>query len=172
MNRQNQVAKTGRWIRATLMRGKRRSGPRCHHRVDPRSDAAATVTRPGDDATESTPVWAEAVSCMTAAGAPPDLLDQAAAREQRHIDEGGDPMGGHGFDVFLYEWVSDDSGPHPDDTDYVVPEEAKAFVRCVRPFFAEVERVLAGPRAAFVEEHREELLELQRQFEALDVEGD
>jgi hypothetical protein len=123
------------------------------------------------DATESTPVWAEAVSCMTAAGAPPDLLDRVAAREQRMIEDGGEPRS-HGFEAFLYEWASDDSGPHPDDPDYAVPEEVRTFVRCTTPFFAEVERALAGPRAAFVDEHRDELLQLQREFEALDVEGD
>ena len=125
------------------------------------------------DATESKPVWTEAVACMTAAGAPPDLLAQAAADEQRHIEEGGDPMGGHGFDVYLGEWVNEHNrSPHPDFPGYVVSAEAKAFVRCVRPFFAEVERALAGPRAAFVEEHRDELLALQREYEAFDVDGD
>jgi hypothetical protein len=51
----------------------------------------------------------------------------------------------------------------------VVSAEAKAFVRCVTPFFAEVERALAGPRAEFVEEHRDELLALQREYETFDV---
>jgi hypothetical protein len=125
------------------------------------------------DATESKPVWAEAVACMTEAGAPPDLLEQAAAEEQRHIDEGGDPMGGHGFDVYLGQWVNEHGrSPHPDFPGYVVSEEAKAFVRCTTPFFAEVERALAGPRAAFAAEHREELLALQREYEAFDVDGD
>jgi hypothetical protein len=124
------------------------------------------------DATEAKPVWAEAVACMTEAGAPTDLLEKAAASEQRHIDEGGDPMGGHDFDVFLHEWV-DSNNPtgHPDSPGYVVSAEAKAFTRCMTPFFAEVERALAGPRAEFVEQHRDELLVLQREYESFDVDG-
>jgi hypothetical protein len=124
------------------------------------------------DDTESKPVWTEATACMTAAGAPPDL-EQDAAEEQRHIDEGGGRIGGHGFAVYLIRWVKEYNGStNPDEPGYVVSPEAKAFARCMAPFFAEVERALAGPRAQFVDEHRDELLALQREYEAFDVEGD
>jgi hypothetical protein len=97
---------------------------------------------------ERTPVWTAATTCMTEAGASP------AASDTRHdaSDESGPPTNRASPGYLSYVERS------------VMPPET--FVRCLTPFFAEVERVLQKPRAAFVKEHRKELLELQRRFEA------
>ena len=42
--------------------------------------------------------------------------------------------------------------------------ESVAFVRCVTPFFAEVEKALRQTRAEFVAQHRDEFAQLRQQF--------
>jgi hypothetical protein len=103
---------------------------------------------------EGTTVWADARSCLTAAGAPSDAPEVRRAYRQRVPDVAGDGVSDPPpeFNAYL-SWVHD-------------PPSARAFAQCMTPFFAQVERVLQGPRAEFIERHRTTLLELQRRFEA------
>ena len=106
-------------------------------------------TRATIGAVEATPVWEEARACLIEAGAP--------------AEPGPDSGPSQGY----YQWAAsadalfnggrEDAGPSPD---------VQAYVRCVRPFYDEVERRLDKPRRDFVEKHREQLLELQAEYAA------
>jgi hypothetical protein len=103
---------------------------------------------------EAMPVWADARRCMTEAGAPSDAPEAQKAELESMAEEIGEDLSDSPPEFSAYvSWIFD------------LPT-ARAFVWCTTPFFAEVELVLKEPRAEFIERHREELLELQRRFEA------
>jgi hypothetical protein len=98
-------------------------------------------------AVEATPIWEKARSCVIEAGAPTEP----------------DPVSGPSLSAHIWASTADhdlnaggeSAGPSP---------EVQAYVRCVRPFYDEVQRRLEKPRRDFVEKHREELLELQAEY--------
>jgi hypothetical protein len=104
-------------------------------------------TRATIGAVEATSVGEEARACMVEAGAPTET----------------DPNSGPSMTFYMWASTADamfsggreDAGPSP---------EVQAYVRCVRPFYDEVERRLEKPRRDFVEKHRDELLELQAEY--------
>ena len=104
-------------------------------------------TRATIGAVEATSVWEEARACMIEAGAPTEPNTES----------------GPALDYYLWASTADslfkagreDAGPSP---------EVQAYVRCVRPFYDEVERRLEESRGDFVEKHREEILELQAEY--------
>jgi hypothetical protein len=50
--------------------------------------------------------------------------------------------------------------------------ESRAVAACLAPFFEQVEKALAEPRAEYIEKHREELVELQREYASFDLPND
>jgi hypothetical protein len=119
---------------------------------------------------ENAPVWQEAKDCMSDAGAPPfsnDLPDL----EGIPVDAKTSAPGYQ----FYVDWVQSIEiqiilGQHTGPPG--ASEESRALGRCLTPFFDEVARSLEEPREEFVEEHREELVELQRRFASFDVAED
>jgi hypothetical protein len=100
---------------------------------------------------EAGPSWGHLRRCLTQAEAPEnDDRGRPLAHIQDYLD-------------WLGEAAEDDTVSLSDEDGGGLPE-ARDFVRCATPFYAEVERALAGPRASFVEKHRDELLILQAQF--------
>jgi len=119
--------------------------------------------RPALARVQKTTRWTEARTCLVEAGFPPDPSVARRSIPESSMQENSALQGRSPLEVFVYLYsitlVPDSPGPED-------------FVRCTAPYFAEVERVLQKPRAAFVKEHREELLELQRRFEAFAGPGD
>jgi hypothetical protein len=116
---------------------------------------------------ESEQGWHDAEACMTDAGAPP-FSDGLPDLPEIPADAKSTAPGYQ----FYVNWVQSieiqmilgqNTGPPG------ASEESRALARCLTPFFEEVERSLERPREEFVEEHREELVELQRQFASFDV---
>jgi hypothetical protein len=106
-------------------------------------------TRAAIGAVEATPVWEEARACMVEAGAPTET----------------DPHSGPSLGYYLWASTADSNFKFNAGREATGPSpEAQAYVRCMRPFFDEVGRRLEEPRRAFLEKHREELLELQAEY--------
>jgi len=112
---------------------------------------------------EADPEWGRAQACMEDAGAPPPRTEMPDGTQ---ITTGGADM--YVVWVQSVEIDAQFSEHRPDGGS----DASRAFARCLRPYFDVVERRLKEPRAEFVEEHREELVELQRQFASFDVAED
>jgi hypothetical protein len=113
--------------------------------------------------------WQQAKDCLTKAGAPPftnalpslpGIPDGAVSSEAEH--------------AFYLDWISSTeiNIQFSEQRTTSGTPQSRAFADCTEPYFEELQRALQEPRKEFVEEHREELVELQRQFASFDVAED